>query len=139
MKHLVISTNFYSDDYVLTLTASQKLIYNFFFINPLLSFFGIMPHIRHGISKKLAITEKSITTAIQKFIYDGKIVEEDHWLFLVDFFKLTNYQTINKRTREAFMSKECELPPKFFKRIKKELEKHTGNLDNTGEPEGTPS
>jgi len=89
MKTRIIYTDFYMDDYILSLPVKEKYLFIFLLTNPQVSLSGMYKISNRIITLCCGITDKELETIKQKFIKDGK------FFFFKDWVKILNYENYN--------------------------------------------
>ncbi|PKP62222.1 hypothetical protein CVT91_00090 [Candidatus Atribacteria bacterium HGW-Atribacteria-1] len=97
-KQRYIDTKFWKDNYIVSLTLTEKHLFLYFLTNPLTNICGIYEIAIKEIAHDIGINRGKICEILKKFEVDGKIKYEDGWIAIRNF---TKHQATNPKIKKG--------------------------------------
>ena len=134
-KSRYVSTKFWDDSYIITLSPIDKLIFLYLMTNPLTNIAGIYEITLKRIVFDTRVSFNRVRKALKEFERHGKVyfLEEENWIIMVNFIKNQNLNENMKagitkivenlpETVKAFISKPSGKALEGFESLSKALE-----------------
>lgn len=99
-KTRYINTIFWDDEYIVSLSPEEKLLFLYFLTNPLTNIAGCYQITKKRISFDTNIDYDSLSKAMDKFSKDNKIYYFNGWIFIRNFIK---NQIMNPKVKEGIV------------------------------------
>ena len=93
MKYRQLNTNFWEDNYVLSLSTQEKIFFIYLFTNPKVNMCGIYELADRTICYSLGATLEELEKIKQKFENDRKYFFYEGWVFIANFNKHNSFST----------------------------------------------
>lgn len=106
-KYRPLKTSFWTDDWIATLCATEKLLYLYLLTNPHTNLCGIYRVSIRYLSFETGIGVEEVTRILQKFEEDKKAVYKDGWIVLVNYQK---HQTKSPKVKKGIEREMSEIP-----------------------------
>jgi hypothetical protein len=104
MKRRSLETRFWKDNYIQSLTANGKLLFNYLLMNEYVNIIHIYELPETYISLETGITIKQIQDLKIKFQQDNKFLFKDSWIKIVNADKYEHYEgNLNDRAKENLL------------------------------------
>ena len=102
---------FWSDPYIETLSASEKLLYLYLFSCPHTNNLGLLAVSRRRMAYDTGLTEEAVNAALAAFERDGKIATDGDAVWVCHFIRhqCSTSPKIHGRVREAPQGDPCPL------------------------------
>lgn len=91
-KQRVVKDEIWDDEWFYDLDPSEKLIWLFLLTNPRSNIAGIYKINTRWIANLTGFDKDIVKTILNRFVDDGKIVYEDDWIALINFYKHLAYK-----------------------------------------------
>lgn len=91
-KQRIIKDEIWDDEWFYDLDPSEKLIWIFLLTNPRSNIAGVYKINTRWIANLTGFDKDVVKTILGRFVSDGKIVYEDDWIALVNFYKHLVYK-----------------------------------------------
>ncbi|MBX7208535.1 MAG: hypothetical protein K1X78_09505 [Verrucomicrobiaceae bacterium] len=82
-----MNTRFWDDTYVIRLSPSEKLLFLYLLTNPLTTPGGVYELTSRRAAMDTGLPQKEIAAAFDRFERDGKIVQQNGWIGIVNFLR----------------------------------------------------
>ncbi|MBK8092241.1 MAG: hypothetical protein IPK32_09765 [Verrucomicrobiaceae bacterium] len=89
-KNRYVNTRFWDDTYVIRLNPNEKLLFLYLLTNPLTTPGGVYELTARRAAMDTGLSQKEITAAFDQFEHDGKIVQHNGWIGIVNFLRHQN-------------------------------------------------
>ncbi len=89
-KNRYVNTRFWDDTYVTRLSPSEKLLFLYLLTNPLTTPGGVYELTLRRAAMDTGLPQKEIAAAFDQFEKDGKIVQHNGWIGIVNFLRHQN-------------------------------------------------
>lgn len=86
-NYRLINTKFWDDNYITTLTGSEKLLFLYFLTNSSVEICGAYEISIRKILSETGLSKSLAQVAIDKFMHDERIIYRDGWVFIPNFIK----------------------------------------------------
>jgi len=113
-KQRYINTHFWDDSYISELTPTEKLLFLYLLTNPLTNIIGIYEISVKRISFDTSIPVDKITSVLNKFSKDGKILYKNGFIAIKNFVK---HQKLNPSIRKGIEVLESQVPQELLEWI----------------------
>ena len=106
-KYRPIKTQFWTDDWVSSLSAQEKLLYLYLITNPATTLCGIYRVSVRYLVFETGLTQKEVESCLKRFRADGKVAHADGWIIIKNFEK---HQTKSPKILEGIKRELAEIP-----------------------------
>lgn len=86
-KNRYVNTRFWDDTYVIRLSPSEKLLFLYLLTNPLTTAGGVYELTSRRVAMDTGLSQKEVVIALDQFERDGKIVQHNGWVGIVNFLR----------------------------------------------------
>lgn len=114
-KNRIINTRFWDDNFIRSLSATDKLLFLYLITNPLTNICGIYEISKDRIVFDTGLRTDIVEKSLQLLIEKGKICYFDGWIKILNFAKYQNGNSpkIQKGIENELNSIPCEVKEKF--------------------------
>lgn len=113
-KQRYINTEFWDDEYILSLPTAGKLLFIYLFTNARATVAGVYKTTISHITFHTGMTAIEVDSWMQKFAADGKAVYRDGWLVMINTIRHQNTANVKIRSGIEEILKTC---PQWIKDI----------------------
>lgn len=106
-KYRPIKTQFWTDEWVSSLSAQEKLLYLYLITNPATTLCGIYRVSVRYLVFETGLTQKEVESCLKRFRADGKVAHADGWIIIKNFEK---HQTKSPKILEGIKRELAEIP-----------------------------
>ena len=106
-KQRIVNTQFWRDNYILTLKPYERLLFLWVITNPATELCGAYEVAMAIIELETGLKARQITEAFERFSRDGKIMYRDGWVIVRNFTKHQNGTSTNIKKAAARTLSYC--------------------------------
>lgn len=92
----VVETSFWDDEYIVTLSKDEKLLFLYLLTNPLTNIAGVYQITLRRISFDTGLSDPELLVILSKFEKDKKVYQHDGYMILVNWPKHQKYEEHSK-------------------------------------------
>ena len=111
----MIDTRFWDDNYIITLSPVEKLLFLYLITNPLTLICGVYEIAIRRIVFDTGISESEVLEKLEKFGRDGKIYYLSGWVYIKNF---TKHQTTSESVQIGIKREMDGVPAEIVEKIK---------------------
>lgn len=128
-KQRSFNTKFWDDEYIQNLDPTEKLLFIYFFTNPLTTMCGVYEISLKRGAFDTGIDKDMVEKVLKRFEEDRKIFYINGWLFIKNFL---NHQILNPSVMEGVENTLKEIPYEITMKIKEILQSEAEGEQGVG-------